>query len=234
MSASVGEADAKADMAGVTNTEALVQHESIVQHESVVKHDSAVQHAEQLLQQGRPREAERLLRPVLAQQPEDVDARYALAVAQRHQHRWQEALATLGWHSASAAELRAGASGNRLQPHRPAGFRGGAGGVRGGGGGGSGARQQLALLDQTVRGTRSAKPGHRGQAAGGARPSGFSGHPAARTPGGDELPRRRQTRGRGTALQALLARQQNPCGGNAPAGGNPNPQQSAGRGRVFA
>ena len=90
MSASVGEADAKADMAGVTNTEALVKHES------VVKHASAVQHAEQLLQQGRPREAERLLRPVLAQQPEDVDAGYALAVAQRHQHQWQEALATLG------------------------------------------------------------------------------------------------------------------------------------------
>ena len=78
MSAGVGVADAKADMADATNSE------------------TAVRQAEQLLQQGRPREAEHLLRPLLARQPDSVDARYALAVAQRHQHQWQEALATLG------------------------------------------------------------------------------------------------------------------------------------------
>ena len=56
---------------------------------------SAVREAEGLLRQGRPADAERALRAVLATAPDHVDARYALAVAERHQHRWRRALGTL-------------------------------------------------------------------------------------------------------------------------------------------
>lgn len=57
--------------------------------------EAIVREAERLLQQGRPADAECLLRPVLANGAGDVDARYALAVAERHQRRWQGALKTL-------------------------------------------------------------------------------------------------------------------------------------------
>ena len=57
--------------------------------------EATVREAERLLQQGRPAQAECLLRSLLAECPHDVDARYALAVAERHQHRWPEALETL-------------------------------------------------------------------------------------------------------------------------------------------
>ena len=57
--------------------------------------EAVVREAERLLQQGRPAQAECLLRPLLAQCPDDVDARYAVAVAERHQRRWPEALKTL-------------------------------------------------------------------------------------------------------------------------------------------
>lgn len=56
---------------------------------------AVVQRAQTLLAGGEPQRAESLLGELLRQQPENTDARYALAVAQRHQHRWAAALATL-------------------------------------------------------------------------------------------------------------------------------------------
>ena len=53
------------------------------------------QAAQQLLRQGAPGDAERLLLAHLRETPDDAEARYALAVAQRHQHKWTLALATL-------------------------------------------------------------------------------------------------------------------------------------------
>ena len=54
-----------------------------------------VRKAQQLLAQGAPGNAERLLLALLRESPEDVEACYALAVAQRHQHKWTLALQTL-------------------------------------------------------------------------------------------------------------------------------------------
>ena len=54
-----------------------------------------VQEAQRLLSAGEPGRAEQLLRTLLCEAPDDVEAQYALAVAQRHQHRWDAALATL-------------------------------------------------------------------------------------------------------------------------------------------
>ena len=56
---------------------------------------AVVQKAQALLASGEPQRAESVLGELLRQQPENTDARYALAVAQRHQHRWTAALATL-------------------------------------------------------------------------------------------------------------------------------------------
>jgi len=51
--------------------------------------------AQRLLGEGRADSAERMLRQRLDHAPEDIEARYALAVAQRHLHQWERALATL-------------------------------------------------------------------------------------------------------------------------------------------
>ena len=51
--------------------------------------------AQQLLGAGQPARAEQLMVEWLRTAPDDLEAQYALAVAQRHQHRWSEALATL-------------------------------------------------------------------------------------------------------------------------------------------
>lgn len=56
---------------------------------------TAVREAEDLLRQGKPADAERAVRAALDAGPTDLDARYTLAVAERHQHRWRNALATL-------------------------------------------------------------------------------------------------------------------------------------------
>ena len=57
--------------------------------------EAIVRNAEQLLAEGKPGQAERAMRTMLRDHPDNVDARYALAVAQRHQHQWPEALETL-------------------------------------------------------------------------------------------------------------------------------------------
>ena len=54
-----------------------------------------VREAERLLGGGEPDRAARLLRARLRDAPQDSEARYALAVAQRHRCRWDDALATL-------------------------------------------------------------------------------------------------------------------------------------------
>ena len=54
-----------------------------------------VQEAQRLLSGGEPNRAERLLRALLRDAPDDIEAQYALAVSQRHQHHWDAALATL-------------------------------------------------------------------------------------------------------------------------------------------
>ena len=57
---------------------------------------ATVQEAQALLARGDPGRAEATLRALLRDEPANVEAHYALAVAQRHQHRWKAALATLG------------------------------------------------------------------------------------------------------------------------------------------
>ena len=54
-----------------------------------------VSQAQYLLSQGAPERAAALAGEVLAEEPDNLEASYALAVAQRHQHRWTEALDTL-------------------------------------------------------------------------------------------------------------------------------------------
>ena len=51
--------------------------------------------AQQLLGAGQSARAEQLMVEWLRNAPDDLEAQYALAVAQRHQHRWDEALTTL-------------------------------------------------------------------------------------------------------------------------------------------
>ena len=57
--------------------------------------DAKVREAQRLLGQGAPDAAATLVEEVLAGDPEHHEARYALAVARRHQHRWPAALETL-------------------------------------------------------------------------------------------------------------------------------------------
>lgn len=57
---------------------------------------AAIQEAQALLGRGASRHAEIVLRELLQDDPGNVEGRYALAVAQRHQHQWKAALATLG------------------------------------------------------------------------------------------------------------------------------------------
>ena len=56
---------------------------------------TAIRRARELLGDGRPDGACELLHDVLDKDPENSDARYTLAVAQRHRRRWSEALDTL-------------------------------------------------------------------------------------------------------------------------------------------
>ena len=51
--------------------------------------------AQHLLSWGEPARAEARLAALLDEEPRNVEARYALAVAERHQHKWRSALATL-------------------------------------------------------------------------------------------------------------------------------------------
>ncbi|MYE11567.1 MAG: tetratricopeptide repeat protein, partial [Gammaproteobacteria bacterium] len=63
--------------------------------EAVSDTDAKVREAQHLLGQGAPDAAAALMEEVLARDPEHHEARYALAVARRHQHRWPAALETL-------------------------------------------------------------------------------------------------------------------------------------------
>ncbi len=58
--------------------------------------EARVREAQRLLGQGAPDAAAGLMEEVLAAEPDHHEARYALAVARRHQHRWPQALDTLG------------------------------------------------------------------------------------------------------------------------------------------
>ena len=57
--------------------------------------EEIVRHAQTLLAEGDPAQAEATLDDLLRQQPDNGEARYALAVAQRHQHKWSSALSTI-------------------------------------------------------------------------------------------------------------------------------------------
>ena len=57
--------------------------------------EDAVLAAQHLLRDGAPGDAERALLPLLREDPANAEARYALAVAQRHQHKWTLALDSL-------------------------------------------------------------------------------------------------------------------------------------------
>lgn len=56
---------------------------------------SKIEQAQQLIGQGAPERAGQLLTAVLRDEPDNVEAQYALAVSQRHRHEWRQALATL-------------------------------------------------------------------------------------------------------------------------------------------
>ena len=62
---------------------------------AVTETQRQVQDAQRLLSGGEPNRAEHLLRALLRDAPDDIEAQYALAVAQRHQHHWDAALDTL-------------------------------------------------------------------------------------------------------------------------------------------
>ena len=58
--------------------------------------EARVREAQRLLGEGAPDAAAGLMEELLAGEPDHLEARYALAVARRHQHRWPQALDTLG------------------------------------------------------------------------------------------------------------------------------------------
>ena len=58
--------------------------------------EARVREAQRLLGQGAPDAAAGLMEELLAAESDNHEARYALAVARRHQHRWPQALDTLG------------------------------------------------------------------------------------------------------------------------------------------
>ena len=57
--------------------------------------EQRIRQAQRLLGQGDATRAGELMRGALVEQPDNVEARYALAVAERHRHRWTGALAAL-------------------------------------------------------------------------------------------------------------------------------------------
>ena len=54
-----------------------------------------IQEAQYLLSKNEPHRAEQMMQAVLDAEPDNIEAQYALAVAQRHQHRWMAAISTL-------------------------------------------------------------------------------------------------------------------------------------------
>lgn len=61
----------------------------------VSDNQNLVRQAQHLLSQGAPARAAQLMGDVLTDEPDNIEAAYALAVAQRHQHAWTDALDTL-------------------------------------------------------------------------------------------------------------------------------------------
>ena len=54
-----------------------------------------IQEAQYLLSKNEPHRAEQMMQALLDAEPDNIEAQYALAVAQRHQHRWMTAISTL-------------------------------------------------------------------------------------------------------------------------------------------
>ena len=54
-----------------------------------------IQEAQYLLSKNEPHRAEQMMQALLDAKPDNIEAQYALAVAQRHQHRWMAAISTL-------------------------------------------------------------------------------------------------------------------------------------------
>ena len=54
-----------------------------------------IQEAQYLLSKNEPHRAEQMMQALLDAEPDNIEAQYALAVAQRHQHRWMAAISTL-------------------------------------------------------------------------------------------------------------------------------------------
>ena len=67
----------------------------MAQNPNVTDTQSNIEQAQHLLGKGDPGRAEQLMSALLHNEPDNVEAQYALAVAQRHQHNWDLALATL-------------------------------------------------------------------------------------------------------------------------------------------
>ena len=62
---------------------------------NVTEKHTRVQEAQHWLIKGEPDRTEQLVSDVLSAEPDNIEAQYALAVAQRYQHQWELALATL-------------------------------------------------------------------------------------------------------------------------------------------
>ena len=54
-----------------------------------------IQEAQYQLSKNEPHRAEQMMQALLDAEPDNIEAQYALAVAQRHQHRWMAAISTL-------------------------------------------------------------------------------------------------------------------------------------------
>ena len=65
------------------------------QKQTVTETQIRIKEAQHLLHNSKPRKAEELMCVLLCIEPDNIEAQYALAVAQRHQHKWEQALATV-------------------------------------------------------------------------------------------------------------------------------------------
>ena len=63
--------------------------------QNMTEAQTRIQEAQYLLGKNEPDRAEQLMKALLHTEPDNIEAQYALAVAQRHQHRWMLALSTL-------------------------------------------------------------------------------------------------------------------------------------------
>ena len=74
-----------------------------------------IQEAQYLLSKNEPHRAEQMMQALLDAEPDNIEAQYALAVAQRHQHRWMTgAVNTCQRYSEHQAQFWPGVPGGRL------------------------------------------------------------------------------------------------------------------------